>query len=64
MRKGFGVLSDPDGNEAYAGFWDEDKYNGEGRLNNLKQEILDEEIDWGNFKSIGNYWAGYEGINQ
>jgi hypothetical protein len=34
-RKGFGVLSDPKGEEVYAGFWDEDKYNGEGRLNNL-----------------------------
>jgi hypothetical protein len=46
------VLSNANGEEVYAGFWDDDKYCGEGRLNNLKQEITSKEVDWGNFKSI------------
>jgi hypothetical protein len=36
------VLTDPNENEVYAGFWHDNYYNGEGRLTNLEQEDGDD----------------------
>jgi hypothetical protein len=60
-RQGFGVLVDAEEREVYAGFWEDNQYNGEGRLNNLNVDQLDQPIDWIDMTSIGNGWVKYEG---
>jgi len=35
-RHGYGILTDQDDNEIYAGHWDKNQYEGQGRLNNLQ----------------------------
>ncbi|CAK58384.1 unnamed protein product (macronuclear) [Paramecium tetraurelia] len=60
-RNGFGILTDADGQQVYAGYWKDNLYEGQGRLTNLQTEELNEPIDWNNMTSIGNGWASYEG---
>jgi hypothetical protein len=56
------VLNDQENHEVYAGFWQDNFYHGEGRLNNLQQEQIDGPFDWNDMTAIGNGWAVYEGI--
>ncbi|CAD8048133.1 unnamed protein product [Paramecium primaurelia] len=60
-RNGFGILTDSDGKQVYAGYWKDNLYEGQGRLTNLQTEELNEPIDWNNMTTIGNGWASYEG---
>ncbi|CAK85382.1 unnamed protein product (macronuclear) [Paramecium tetraurelia] len=60
-RSGFGILTDSDGQQIYAGYWKDNLYDGQGRLTNLQTEELTEPIDWNNMTTIGNGWASYEG---
>lgn len=61
-RDGFGILTDADGNEVYAGYWKDNFYHSQGRLYNLQKEELDGPLDWNNMTTIGNGWSSYEGI--
>lgn len=60
-RSGFGILTDQQDNEVYAGFWKENYYHGQGKLNNIDQEARDTPIDWEDMTSIGNCWSSYDG---
>ncbi|CAD8053555.1 unnamed protein product [Paramecium sonneborni] len=60
-RSGFGILTDSEGQQIYAGYWKENLYDGQGRLTNLQIEELKEPVDWNNMTTIGNGWASYEG---
>jgi hypothetical protein len=60
-RNGFGILTDQNENEVYAGFWKDNYYHGQGKLSNLEQENHDDPIDWEDMKSIGDGWASYDG---
>lgn len=57
------MLSDPKDNEVYAGFWKDNLYNGEGRLNNVEEEEEGghDEPDFHDLTEIGNSWKQYEG---
>ncbi|CAD8133720.1 unnamed protein product [Paramecium octaurelia] len=60
-RSGFGILTDSDGQEVYAGYWKENFYEGEGKLKNLQVEIISGTYDYNNMTNIGNGWEFYEG---
>ncbi|CAD8053370.1 unnamed protein product [Paramecium primaurelia] len=60
-RQGFGMLSDNEGREVYAGYWKQNFYEGQGRLQNLQIEEIDDAFDCNNMTTIGNGWSYYEG---
>ncbi|CAD8133890.1 unnamed protein product [Paramecium pentaurelia] len=60
-RSGFGILTDSEGQEVYAGYWKDNFYEGEGKLRNLQVEILSGPYDYTNMTNIGNGWEFYEG---
>lgn len=58
------MLTDPNENEVYAGFWKDNQYHGDGRLTNLEKEDGDDgEVDVRDLATIGNSWQSYEGIS-
>ncbi|CAD8197241.1 unnamed protein product [Paramecium octaurelia] len=60
-RQGFGMLTDNEGREIYAGYWKQNVYDGQGRLQNLYVEEIDSAFDCNNMTTIGNGWSSYEG---
>ncbi|CAK88834.1 unnamed protein product (macronuclear) [Paramecium tetraurelia] len=60
-RQGFGMLTDNEGREVYAGYWKQNVYDGQGRLQNLQVEEIDGAFDCNNMTTIGNGWSSYEG---
>ncbi|CAD8049290.1 unnamed protein product [Paramecium sonneborni] len=60
-RNGFGILTDSEGQEVYAGYWKDNFYEGDGKLNNLQIEELEDPYDYTNMTNIGNGWLSYEG---
>ena len=46
----------------YSGYWKDNNYHGEGKLNNLEKADFDEPIDWRDLNTVDNYWENYEGL--
>lgn len=61
QRNGYGVAKNEQGNEIYAGEWENNELSGKGRLQNLSAEQLNQPFDYKNFNSLGNFWVYYEG---
>ncbi|CAD8046612.1 unnamed protein product [Paramecium primaurelia] len=60
-RSGFGILTDSEGQEVYAGYWKDNFYEGDGKLRNLQVELINGPYDYTNMTNIGNGWEFYEG---
>jgi len=60
QRQGYGVLK-LNGEEVYAGEWENDRLHGKGRLRNVRAEGLEGMFDYRNFQELGNFWIVYEG---
>ncbi len=60
---GFGKLYYPNGTPAYEGYWQEDEFNGTGRVYNdiAEDESTTQEIDYKDMDDLENKWVYYEG---
>lgn len=58
---GFGKLYYENGKIAYEGHWDDDEFNGQGRVYNSEPVACDEEFNYKDFSELGNKWIYYEG---
>ena len=60
QKHGYGVLK-LNGEEVYAGEWENGRMCGKGRLRNVRAEDVEGMYDYRNFQELGNFWIVYEG---
>jgi hypothetical protein len=53
---GYGSLYYQSGQLAYKGMWQDDQFQGKGRLCNEASQSLDLSFNYRNFDEIGDYW--------
>lgn len=58
---GFGKLYYENGKIAYEGHWQNDEFNGQGRVYNSDSATFDEDFNYKDFSQLGNRWLYYEG---
>lgn len=61
VKEGYGVLENLDGKILYAGYWQDNKYQGEGKLFNQNAQDLDGPLDWNCLTDAKDYLQEYQG---
>ena len=56
---GFGKLFYENGKTAYEGQWENDEFNGQGRVYNAEPQELRESFNFKDFSELGNQWVYY-----
>ena len=59
---GHGTLHYENGQIAYEGHWNEDEFEGEGRVFNDKPERILGPFNYYDFADLGNKWIFYDGM--
>ncbi len=53
---GYGKLYFKNFNVAYEGHWENDQFNGQGRVYNIEPQPRSENFDYRDFENLGDQW--------